>query len=59
MLFDLNGDGCIDYNDLRGTLVSLGDKIDDQAIRNMLAEVRVFVIISLKKIYYIGLERIL
>nr|XP_021203343.1 myosin regulatory light chain, smooth muscle isoform X1 [Bombyx mori] len=38
LLFDLNGDGCIDYNDLRGTLVSLGDKIDDQAIRSMLAE---------------------
>ncbi|KAG6451283.1 myosin regulatory light chain, smooth muscle [Manduca sexta] len=38
LLFDLDGDGCIDYNDLRGTLVSLGGKVDDQAVRNMLAE---------------------
>ncbi|KAL4707294.1 hypothetical protein ACJJTC_019832 [Scirpophaga incertulas] len=38
LLFDLDGDGCIDHNDLRGTLVSLGEKVDEQAVRNMLAE---------------------
>ncbi|XP_060802016.1 myosin regulatory light chain, smooth muscle [Amyelois transitella] len=38
LLFDLDGDGCIDHNDLRGTLVSLGEKVDEQAVRSMLAE---------------------
>nr|XP_049693102.1 uncharacterized protein LOC110381733 [Helicoverpa armigera] len=38
LLFDMDGDGCIDFSDLRATLVSLGDKIDENAIRNMLAE---------------------
>ncbi|XP_013173951.1 PREDICTED: myosin regulatory light chain, smooth muscle [Papilio xuthus] len=38
LLFDLNGDGYIDDNDLRGTLVSLGDTVDEQLVRNMLSE---------------------
>ncbi|KAF9791784.1 hypothetical protein SFRURICE_020183 [Spodoptera frugiperda] len=38
LLFDMDGDGCIDFSDLRATLVSLGDKIDENAIRNMLSE---------------------
>ncbi|XP_075975777.1 myosin regulatory light chain, smooth muscle [Anticarsia gemmatalis] len=38
LLFDMDGDGCIDFDDLRATLVSLGDKVDENAIRNMLAE---------------------
>ncbi|KPJ07639.1 putative myosin regulatory light chain [Papilio machaon] len=38
LLFDLNGDGYIDDNDLRGTLVSLGETVDEQLIRNMLSE---------------------
>ncbi|KAM3967096.1 myosin regulatory light chain, smooth muscle [Aphomia sociella] len=38
LLFDLDGDGCIDHNDLRATLVSLGEKVDDQAVRHMLSE---------------------
>ncbi|CAG9579691.1 unnamed protein product [Danaus chrysippus] len=38
LLFDMNGDGCIDQNDLRATLVSLGEKIDEQAVKNMLSE---------------------
>lgn len=39
LLFDLDGDGCIDHNDLRGTLVSLGERVDENAVRHMLAEV--------------------
>lgn len=39
LLFDLDGDGCIDHNDLRGTLVSLGENIDEQLIKTMLSEV--------------------
>ena len=35
----MDGDGCIDHNDLCGTLVSLGERVDEQAVRNMLAEV--------------------
>ncbi|XP_072950023.1 myosin regulatory light chain, smooth muscle [Epargyreus clarus] len=38
LLFDLDGDGCIDINDLRATFVSLGEKVDEQAVRNMLSE---------------------
>ncbi|CAH0723639.1 unnamed protein product, partial [Brenthis ino] len=38
LLFDLDGDGYIDHNDLRGTFVSLGERVDDQAVRNMLTE---------------------
>ncbi|CAH0583146.1 unnamed protein product [Chrysodeixis includens] len=38
LLFDMDGDGCIDFSDLRATLVSLGDKIDENAIRSMLSE---------------------
>ncbi|XP_045767689.1 myosin regulatory light chain 2, smooth muscle minor isoform [Maniola jurtina] len=38
LLFDLDGDGCIDHNDLRGTLVSLGENIDEQMINTMLSE---------------------
>ncbi|CAB3226619.1 unnamed protein product [Arctia plantaginis] len=38
LLFDMDGDGCINFSDLRATLVSLGDNIDENAIRNMLAE---------------------
>ncbi|XP_047532097.1 myosin regulatory light chain, smooth muscle [Vanessa atalanta] len=38
LLFDLNGDGYIDHNDLCGTLISLGERVDEQAVRNMLAE---------------------
>lgn len=40
LLFDMDGDGCIDYSDLKATLISLGDKTDENVIRNMLAEVR-------------------
>ncbi|CAH2268571.1 jg20066 [Pararge aegeria aegeria] len=39
LLFDLDGDGCIDQTDLRGTLVSLGENIDEQMIKTMLSEV--------------------
>ncbi|CAK1579506.1 unnamed protein product [Parnassius mnemosyne] len=38
LLFDLNGDGYIDQNDLRGTFVSLGETVDEQLVRNMLSE---------------------
>ncbi|XP_049871102.1 uncharacterized protein LOC126370297 [Pectinophora gossypiella] len=38
LLFDLDGDGCIDFNDLRGTLISLGEKVDEQAVKNMMSE---------------------
>ncbi|XP_063827019.1 uncharacterized protein LOC135076492 [Ostrinia nubilalis] len=38
LLFDLDGDGCIDHSDLRATLVSLGEKVDEQAVRIMLSE---------------------
>ncbi|KAJ0177886.1 hypothetical protein K1T71_006759 [Dendrolimus kikuchii] len=38
LLFDMDGDGCIDYNDLKATLVSLGDKVDEQGVRNMMSE---------------------
>ncbi|XP_050349429.1 myosin regulatory light chain, smooth muscle [Nymphalis io] len=38
LLFDLNGDGYIDHNDLCGTLISLGEQVDEHAVRNMLAE---------------------
>ncbi|XP_031770747.1 myosin regulatory light chain, smooth muscle [Galleria mellonella] len=38
LLFDMDGDGYIDFSDLRATLVSLGEKIDEQVVRNMLSE---------------------
>ncbi|KAJ2947529.1 hypothetical protein O0L34_g17318 [Tuta absoluta] len=38
LLFDLDGDGCIDYNDLRGTLISLGETVDEQAVAKMMSE---------------------
>ncbi|CAH2085391.1 unnamed protein product [Euphydryas editha] len=38
LLFDLDGDGYIDHNDLCGTFVSLGERVDEQAVKNMLAE---------------------
>ncbi|XP_045449236.1 myosin regulatory light chain, smooth muscle isoform X1 [Melitaea cinxia] len=38
LLFDLDGDGCIDHNDLCGTFISLGERVDEQAVKNMLAE---------------------
>ncbi|KAG7309625.1 hypothetical protein JYU34_004103 [Plutella xylostella] len=38
LLFDLDGDGCIDHADLCATLVSLGDRVDENAVRGMLAE---------------------
>ncbi|CAG5046325.1 unnamed protein product [Parnassius apollo] len=38
LLFDMNGDGYIDQNDLRGTFVSLGETVDEQLVRNMLSE---------------------
>ncbi|VVC88262.1 unnamed protein product [Leptidea sinapis] len=38
LLFDMDGDGCIDHNDLRGTLISLGEKVDESAVENMLSE---------------------
>ncbi|XP_048001274.1 myosin regulatory light chain, smooth muscle-like [Leguminivora glycinivorella] len=38
LLFDLDGDGCIDHSDLRGTLVSLGEQVDDKDVRGMLSE---------------------
>lgn len=39
LLFDLNGDGYIDHSDLQATLVSLGENVDENAVKNMLAEV--------------------
>lgn len=47
LLFDMDGDGCIDYNDLRATLVSLGDRVDDQVVRNMMAEVCAIIVFML------------
>ncbi|XP_045524250.1 calmodulin-2 [Pieris brassicae] len=38
LLFDLDGDGCIDHNDLRGTFISLGENVDEHAVSNMLSE---------------------
>ncbi|XP_041989250.1 myosin regulatory light chain, smooth muscle [Aricia agestis] len=38
LLFDMNGDGCIDFDDLRATLVSLGETIDEEAVKKMMAE---------------------
>ncbi|CAG4967155.1 unnamed protein product [Colias eurytheme] len=38
LLFDINGDGCIDHNDLRATFVSLGESVDDRAVKTMLSE---------------------
>lgn len=40
MLFDLDGDGCIDADDLRGTFGTLGDDdVPDGLIDEMLSEV--------------------
>lgn len=36
----MDGDGCIDYSDLKATLISLGDRTDETMIKNMLDEVR-------------------
>ena len=39
MLFDLDGDGCIDENDLRGTFGTLGDEdVPDGLVEKMLSE---------------------
>ncbi|CAK1544126.1 unnamed protein product [Leptosia nina] len=38
LLFDLDGDGCIDHNDLRGTFISLGENVDERAVSHMLSE---------------------
>ncbi|KAI8420785.1 hypothetical protein MSG28_007993 [Choristoneura fumiferana] len=38
LLFDLDGDGCIDHNDLRGTLVSLGEHVEEKHVQSMLSE---------------------
>lgn len=40
LLFDLDGDGCIDHNDLRGTLVSLGEHVEEKHVQSMLSEVK-------------------
>lgn len=40
LLFDLDGDGCIDANDLRGTFGTLGnDDVPDELVEQMLSEV--------------------
>ncbi|XP_068625560.1 myosin regulatory light chain, smooth muscle [Battus philenor] len=38
LLFDLNGDGYIDHSDLRGTLISLGENVDENVVRKMFFE---------------------
>lgn len=38
LLFDLDGDGCIDHRDLQGTLISLGQTVNDEEINQMLSE---------------------
>lgn len=44
LLFDLDGDGCIDANDLRGTFGTLGeDDVSDGLVEQMLSEVISFV----------------
>lgn len=43
-LFDLDGDGCIDANDLRGTFGTLGEvDVSDGLVEQMLSEVIVYV----------------
>lgn len=49
----MNGDGCIDQNDLRSTLVSLGEKVDEQAVRHMLSEVSYLKMHLIEKYYTI------
>lgn len=54
----MDGDGCIDHNDLCGTFISLGEKVDEQAVRNMLAEVSIEQFNKKTKIYLIRVLKI-
>ena len=35
-VFDRNKDGCIDFGDLKGTLISFGESVTDTDVRKMI-----------------------
>lgn len=46
-MFDLDGDGCIDANDLRGTFGTLGEgEVPDGLVEQMLSEVELHAVVA-------------